>query len=85
MGATQNGLLAEFRAEEGEPVALWFEPTGGWGRKEAEQWRAFRVRDASGGPAAFALAAGRRRLSLTNWTGMGLNLDRIVLVPRERQ
>lgn len=83
VGATEDGLLAELEVEGHQPLALRFEPTGGWGRKEAEQWRAFRVRDGAGEPAGFELAAGRRRLALTNWSGMGLNLDRIVLVPRE--
>ena len=82
VGATQGGLLAELRVENQEPLALWFEPTGGWGRKEAGQWRAFRVRDGAGEPVGFELTAGRRRLALTNWSGMGLNLDRIVLAPQ---
>ena len=81
VGATEVGLLAEFAVDGGEVLALRFEPTGGWGRSAAGEWRAFQVRTASDAPALFKLAAGRHRLTLTNRTGLGLNLDRILLAP----
>lgn len=81
VGATEGGLLAEFAVDGGEALGLRFEPTGGWGRTAAGEWRAFQVRAASGTPARFKLDAGRHRLALTNRTGVGLNLDRILLMP----
>jgi len=80
--ATETGLLAELQMDQAPPVALWFERTGGWARNQAGEWRAFRVCRAPDQAAEFDLAAGKHRLSLTNRSGMGLNLDRIVLVPR---
>jgi hypothetical protein len=81
VAATEAGLLAEFQVDQGTAAALWFAPSGGWARSNAGEWRAFQVRTAVA-PLELDLAAGQHRLTLTNRFGMGLNLDRIVLVPR---
>ena len=80
VAATEAGFLAEFQAGTGTALALWFESSGGWARQNARDWRAFRVCTATAAPLALDLAAGHHRLTLTNRFGMGLNLDRIVLV-----
>jgi hypothetical protein len=58
-----------------DPQALLFAPTGGWGRERADEWRAYRT-------AVFSLHAGANQIALTNRSGMGLNLDSLVLVRR---
>ena len=80
VGATQTGLLAEAKVDDGDALALWFAPTGGWGRSKASEWRAYQLRTAIGDPATFNLAKGKHNFALTNRSGMGLNIDRIVLV-----
>ncbi|NOY81254.1 MAG: DUF4962 domain-containing protein [Kiritimatiellaeota bacterium] len=79
VGASETGLLAEVRVGEAPPVAVLFQSTGGWGRRDPKQWRAFLVRTPQGTPVRFKLAAGKRRLELANRSGLGLNLDRFVL------
>ncbi len=81
VGATETGLLAELRVDAQPALALQFAPTGGWGRKNADEWRAFQVARADGKPLELRLSAGRHELMLGNRSGLGLNLDRLVLVP----
>ncbi len=73
--------LAEVEAGECGPLAVWFEPTGGWGRTVADEWRAFRLESAPGIPVRLRLNAGPQKVRITNRMGMGLNLDRFVLFP----
>jgi len=80
IGATQTGLLAEATVDGGSALGFWFAATGGWGRKQADEWCAYRLRDAAGKAATFGLAKGKHDFALTNRSGMGLNVDRIVLV-----
>jgi hypothetical protein len=82
VAASQTGLLTEFAVDGGASQALWFEPTGGWGRTVAREWRAFRVQRSGRDRAVWELAAGKHRLALTNRMGMGLNVDRLVFVPQ---
>ncbi len=82
VGATQTGLLADVRLGGGAPVLVLFQPTGGWGRRDPAQWRAFLLRTPQGGPLRFRVRAGKHRLELINRSGLGLNLDRFVLVRR---
>ncbi len=80
--SSETGLLAEFAIDDDESSALWFEATGGWGRTRKSEWQAFRVDAPDGAPALTTLTAGKHRIALTNRSGMGLNIDRIVLVKR---
>jgi hypothetical protein len=82
VGATECGMVGDLRANDGEPLALVFTPTGGWGRERASEWRAYHVQSKPGRAAALSLKKGENRVSLTNRSGMGLNLDQLVLVPR---
>jgi hypothetical protein len=82
VGATETGLLAEFQVDDDAAIAVWLEPTGGWARVNAGEWRAFQIRNAPDRAAELTLTAGTHRFTLTNRSGMGLNLDRIVLAPR---
>ena len=79
VGATETGFLAEVEAGECGPLAVWFEPTGGWGRTVADEWRAFRLESAPGIPVRLRLNAGPQKVRITNRMGMGLNLDCLVL------
>ena len=82
VGATECGMVGDLVVNQRSALALVFTPTGGWGRKRASEWRGYRVQNAPGKVAVFSLKQGRNRVALTNRSGMGLNLDRLVLVPR---
>jgi hypothetical protein len=75
-------MVGDLVVNQRSALALVFTPTGGWGRKRASEWRGYRVQNAPGKVAVFSLKQGRNRVALTNRSGMGLNLDRLVLVPR---
>lgn len=73
VGATENGMVGDLQVNGGGKRSLVFTPSGGWGREQADEWRAYRA-------GTFAFSAGDNRVSLTNRSGMGLNLDCLVLV-----
>jgi len=74
VGASQCGILATLRVNGGQEASYRFCATGGgWGRKNADEWRAFRI------PVRLVLNQGKNTISLTNRTGLGLNLDRLAL------
>lgn len=75
VGATETGMAGDLQVNGSTGQALVFAPSGGWGRERAEEWRAYRT-------AVFTLKAGANRIALTNRSGMGLNLDCLVLVRR---
>lgn len=77
VGASEGGFLATLQVGDATPLALWFNTTGGWARKNADEWRAYRVLGADGRPVASEFPA---KVTLTDRSGMGLNLDRLVLV-----
>jgi hypothetical protein len=82
VGATECGMVGDLQVNGSDGLALVFTPTGGWGRKRASEWRAYRVQSKPGSVAIFPLKKGKNRVSLTNRSGMGLNLDQLVLVRR---
>jgi hypothetical protein len=82
VGATECGMVGDLQVNGSDALALVFTPTGGWGRKRASEWRAYRVQSKPGSVAVFPLKKGKNRVSLTNRSGMGLNLDQLVLVRR---
>jgi len=83
VGATETGLLAEATIDNAEAMGLWFAPPGGWGRKNADQWRGYRLQGAGGRTTAFGFNEGIHPFTLTNRSGMGLNVDRIILVRKQ--
>ncbi len=72
-GATECGMVGGLQVNGGEEQPVIFTPSGGWAREKGYEWRAYRA-------GAFALSAGDNRVSLTNRSGMGLNLDCLVLI-----
>lgn len=74
VGASETGLLLTAKVGDSTEQAVFCRPTGGWARNEPNQWQAFEL------PARLDLPAGRQTLTLTNRSGLGLNLDRLVLV-----
>lgn len=72
---------------DGKPVlaegsSFLFPHTGGWSSK-TDDWRNVWLTD-RGTPAILELSAGAHTLTLTNTSGIGLNLDWIKLVPFEK-
>jgi hypothetical protein len=80
VGATECGMVGGLQVNGSDVLPVVFKPTGGWGRERANEWQAYRVLSASGQPVRFSLATGKNRISLTNRSGMGLNVDELVLV-----
>ena len=72
---------------DGAPVPgaelVAFEDTGGWGRGPATEWQAFQPLDEKNNPLAVSLDAGAHRIRMENVLGEHLNIDAVLLVPRE--
>ena len=81
VGATEGGLLAEFAVDGGEALGLASSRRAAGGRTAAGECARSRCVPRPALRPGFKLDAGRHRLALTNRTGVGLNLDRILLMP----
>lgn len=87
MAATSEDVAVRSLKIDGNPVPgaglVAFTSTGGWGRKTPDEWQPFRPVDAEGTPVAITLNKGRHELRLENVQGHHMNLDYVLLTPRE--
>ena len=87
MAATSEDVAVRSLKLDGQPLPgaglVAFTTTGGWGRKTPDEWQPFRPIDAKGAPVSLALTKGHHEVRFENVQGHHMNLDYILLTPRD--